>query len=162
MLRAPLEVSVYASELMDDQFETVSSTDSVARVARLLYERDLDGVCVVDDGKLVGVVTSMDVIFQEKHVEVPHYVHVLNRVLPVERKRQAELDKASGTRVGDIMTPEALGVRYDATLADVASLMVEKHITVVPVLKDGRLAGVIDKKQVLREALLHLWKQQEA
>ncbi|MCB9778418.1 MAG: CBS domain-containing protein [Alphaproteobacteria bacterium] len=152
---------MYASELMDDQFETVSSHDTVARAARLLYEHDLDGVCVVDDGKLVGVVTAMDVIFQEKHVEVPHYVNLLNRVLPIERKLQADLDKATGTTVSDIMTPEAVGVAYDATLADVASLMVEKHITVVPVLKDGRLAGVIDKKQVLREALMHLWKQQE-
>ncbi len=143
----------FAIELMNREPITVSPDLSVRRLARLLLDQNLDGVCVVEEGKLVGVVTTMDVIFQERKVALPSYVRLLNRLIPLEKSRQASLDKAVGGTVREIMSAEPIGVGFDSSIDEIAALMVDLHITIVPVLNEGSLVGVIYKRDVLRAAL---------
>lgn len=143
----------FAIELMNHEPVTVSPDLSVRRLSRLLLDQNLDGVCVVEKGKLVGVVTAMDVIFQERKVALPSYVRLLNWLLPLAQSRPSSLDKAVGGSVREIMSREPLGVDFDASIDEIAALMGDHHITVVPVLKDGSLVGVIYKRDVLHAAL---------
>ena len=147
----------HALDLMQRDPLVVSPDLPLATLARLLLETRADGACVVEDGRLVGVVTTMDLIFQDKRVTMPHYLRLLGWVLPMGKPgRQAALDKQAGVVVRDIMSTEPLGVVWDAELQDVATLMVDEHITVVPVLQEGRLVGVITKRDLLRAALERL------
>ena len=143
----------FAIELMNREPITVSPDLSVRRLSRLLLDQSLDGVCVVEDGKLVGVVTAMDVIFQERRIAQPAYVRLLNRLIPLAQGRHASLEKVVGVKVREIMSTEPIGVDFDSSIDEIAALMVDQHITVVPVLNDGALVGVIYKRDVLRAAL---------
>lgn len=144
----------FAIDLMDREPLIVSPDLPVPRLARLLLEARVDGACVVDKGEVVGVVTTMDLIFQEKRVQIPTYVGLFARLLNSgPRSRIAALDKITGAVVRDIMSSDPLGVSFDASLEDIATLMVDAHITIVPVLQDGRLIGVISKPDVVRAAL---------
>lgn len=128
---------------------------SVKELAQVLLGEHLDGVCVVNqDGELLGIVTSMDLIFQEKRLHLPTFFVLFDAVLPLEdpRKAEHELQKIAGRTVQEVMTPAPVTVTTATPLDKVASLMVERHITVVPVLQDGRLVGVVTKPAMLRAA----------
>ncbi|MBK8482685.1 MAG: CBS domain-containing protein [Proteobacteria bacterium] len=143
-----------AGEVMQEA-RSVSPTLSVQDLARLLLEEQLDGVCVVaEDGALVGVVTSMDLIFQEKQLHLPTFFMLLDGVLPLDApwRAERELDKISGAEVADIMTADPVAVAKDTPLDQVATLMVERHISILPVVADDRLIGVVTKPAMLRAA----------
>lgn len=143
----------YAHEIMDRDFLTVAPDLTVNDLARLLLEKNEDGACVMQDGKLVGVVTSMDLVFQEKRVQLPTFVTLMEMVIPLGRARaQAELEKVTGSTVAEIMSQDAVTVEWTTPTDAVASLMVEKHFTIVPVTKGEQVQGVITKRALLRAA----------
>lgn len=128
---------------------------SVRDLAKLLLDENSDGACVVEDGRLIGVVTTMDLVFQEKKVHLPSILSFMDFAIPLEppdRLRQ-ELEKIAGTRVREIMSAEPITVGPDATMSEVASLMVDKHLTLVPVVDGDRVLGVINKQSLLRATL---------
>lgn len=120
---------------------------------RSCSSRRRDGACVVEDGLLVGVVTEMDLVFQEKQIHLPSFITLMDLVIPLGgAKAQAELEKVTGSTVGEIMTSPAKTVAWDAPLDRVATLMVEGHYTIVPVMKGTHLQGVITKPALIRGA----------
>ncbi|MCA9680822.1 MAG: CBS domain-containing protein [Myxococcales bacterium] len=143
-----------AREFMVDALIVVPDR-SVRDLAKLLLDENSDGACVVEDGRLVGVVTTMDLVFQEKKVHLPSILSFMDFAIPLEppdRLRQ-ELEKIAGTRVREIMSTDLVTVGPDATMSEVASLMVDKHLTLVPVVESERVLGVINKQSLLRATL---------
>ena len=135
-----------AIELMDRRPLLFAPETSVEEAAQALLERRADGACVLDGDALVGVVTVMDLLFQER--QAPNQ-GLLSRLLS-----RGVFEKMAGQTVGDIMTREVVSVEPAAELAELATLMVDRHLTVLPVLSEGRVVGVIDKWSVLSVASL--------
>lgn len=131
---------------------TVAPDLSVRDLVELLLREHADGACVVEDDQLVGVVTTMDLVFQEKQVHLPSFLAVLDFIIPLEppERLQQELDKIAATCVRDMMSARPLTVATDTPMAEVASLMVDKHVTVVPVVDQDRVVGMITKPALLR------------
>jgi CBS domain-containing protein len=63
---------------------------------------------------------------------------------------EQEFRKAIGATVGDVMTEEVVTTSEDATVEDVATIMVEKEIGRLPVLTGGKLVGIITKGDLVR------------
>jgi CBS domain-containing protein len=145
-----------ARDIMQVEVPTISDKASVRALARELVESNLEGICVVrHDGSFAGVVTAMDLIFQEKKPRMPAVFTFLEGVFTFGLYRtREELTKIAGTTVADIMTAEPETVSPGTPLDVIATLMVHQHITVVPVLDGGKLVGVITKPSVLRAAFL--------
>ena len=135
---------------------TVEPSTSLRSLAELLLERHSDGACVVEDGALVGVVTSMDLVFQEKQVHLPSILSFMDFAIPLESpaKFRAEMDKIAGTSVGEIMSPKVITVGPDTPVSKVATEMVEKHLSLVPVVDGAKLLGVVTKPALLRRLSL--------
>ncbi len=142
-----------AREIMVDAL-TVVPTRSVRDLVQLLLHEHSDGACVVEGGRLVGVVTTMDLVFQEKQVHIPSVLTFMDFAIPLEppHRLREELDKIAGIQVGDIMTTHPLFVSPDKPMSEVASLMVDKHVTIVPVVEHDRVIGMITKQALLRAA----------
>lgn len=141
----------HVSDLYDPNPPTVSPDMPVTELAALLLDTGRDGYCVVADGKLQGVVTLMDLLFQERTVRLPGLVTLLDAVLPVGlHKAEVELAKMTGNTVGSIMSRDVVTVAQDAPLERVASLMVDRHITVLPVVNDGHLLGDVTRQGILK------------
>lgn len=141
---------MHARDIMIEPL-TIAPASSVRELAKLLLDHRSDGACVVDDGRLVGIVTLMDLIYQEKEVHLPSILSIMDFAIPLEPpgRLRAELDKITGTRVNQIMTIDVLTTSPDAVVSEAATMMVEKHLTLVPVVEDGRLLGVITKLSLL-------------
>lgn len=133
---------------------SVSPDMPVRELARKLLESGRDGYCVVEDRTLVGIVTAMDLIFQEKQIRLPSFFAFLDSLVPVGVERaHAEIRKITGVTVRDVMSRDPVTVRFDAGLEQVATLMVERHLTLLPVVREDTLVGEITKPSVLRAIL---------
>jgi len=139
------------ADVMDRDVLLVSPDLGVRELARRMLDHDADGACVVENGKLVGVVTSMDLVFREKKVHLPTMVAVLDALIPlgIERARK-EIEKVAAADVRHIMTGEPYAVRPDAPVREVATHMVEEHHGYVPVVDDGAIVGAVSRRAMLR------------
>ena len=133
---------------------TVSPDMTVRDLAALLLSERLDGVCVVREDALVGVVTAMDLVFQEKPLHLPSFFVFLDAFIPMESNAKIEHDlrKITGATVADIMSVDVERVTPRAPLSEVASMMVDHHRALLPVVEGERLVGVIDKRAMLAAA----------
>jgi len=142
-----------AGEIMTREIITVSPEMGVADLANLFWEKSISGAPVVDaEGKLLGVVTETDLIDQSKKVHIPTVLNILDSMIILENpaKLDRELKKMTGTKVKDICTAEPVTVSEDTPMDELASIMSERHLHTLPVLKDGRLIGVIGKADIIR------------
>lgn len=141
-----------ARDLMEPALVLPSDTTIRKLTDRLLAD-DTDGACVVDDGSLVGVVTTMDLVFKEKNVQLPTFLTILDAVIPLGSMEdvQEEMEKIAAANVAELMTEDVITVAPDDTIDTLATHMVEKHLTLLPVVDaSGAVLGVVTKKGLLR------------
>lgn len=138
---------------MSREVVTVGPEMPVEKLAALLWEKRISGAPVVDEaGRLVGVVTESDLIDQAKKLHIPTAITILEAVIFLERaqKVEQEVNKMAGSRVRDICTSNPVTVTLDTPLDEIATIMAEKHLHTLPVMDNGRLAGVIGKSDIIR------------
>nr|WP_255215996.1 CBS domain-containing protein [Pseudenhygromyxa sp. WMMC2535] len=125
---------------------------SVRELAELLLREGSDGACVVENGKLIGVVTTMDLVFQEKKVHLPSFLSIMDFTIPLEPpdRLRSELDKIAGTKVRALMSGDPITVGPETSSDEIATKMVEEHITILPVVEGGRVLGMITKQALLQ------------
>jgi len=132
---------------------TVTTATSVKDLARVLMENSISGVPVVNnDGEIIGVVTESDLIDQNKKIHIPTVVSILDSVIYLEspERMEKEILKIAGLTVADIYTSDIITVTVATPLDELATIMSEKSIHTLPVLDDGKLVGVIGKKDIIR------------
>ena len=142
-----------AKDIMTSEVITVNESATVRELATLLLMNSISGAPVVNDkGGVVGVVTESDLIFQNKKVHLPTAVAILDAFLFLERpdKMEKELKKIAGSKVGDICSHDLVCVNPETGLEELATLMAEKKIHTLPVMKGGKLVGVIGKSDIIR------------
>src|SRR5262249_3456011 len=102
-------------------------------------------------------VTAMDLVFREKRVHTPTPITILDVVLLFGVSRtEHELQKMSASRVGELMTRGPYTVGPDAALDEIATRMVDGHLSLVPVVDGGQLGGAVTRKGVETAALRHV------
>jgi CBS-domain-containing membrane protein len=142
-----------AKDIMTREVIVVNETDSVRDLAVTLLTHKINGVPVVDEtNQVIGVVTESDLIFQNKKVHIPTAVAILDSFLFLERpeKMKKEIEKISGSTVGDICSAELVSVDPETPIDEVATIMAEKKVHTLPVMSDNELVGVIGKADILK------------
>ena len=114
-------------EIMTKDVVTVAPAMPVREVAKLLGERDVSGVPVInDEGRVLGVVSELDI---------------------VSRK---------GDTAADIMSKQVISVTEETDVDEVAHLFYNQRIRRVPVLSDGQLVGIVSRSDLLQpESISH-------
>ncbi|NTV15448.1 MAG: CBS domain-containing protein [Desulfobulbaceae bacterium] len=142
-----------AAEIMTKEVITVGLETGVEELARILWEKKIGGAPVVDaNGQLLGVVTENDLIDQNKKVHIPTVLSILDSMIFLENpnKLDQEIKKMTGTKVGDIFSPHPITVAETATLEELASIMADRKVHTLPVVRDGKLVGIIGKSDLIR------------
>ncbi|MGI8477019.1 MAG: CBS domain-containing protein [Thermomicrobiales bacterium] len=132
---------------------TVTPGDTVATVARLLVETGLPGIPVVRDGALVGIVTESDIVARQADVDAPAQIPFLDAVFRLDAGRSfgEELRHVLGVTVDDVMTHPVYSVTTDATIGQIATLMIDKHLNPVPILDaQHRIVGIVTRADLVR------------
>jgi CBS domain-containing protein len=132
---------------------TVPPETPLAALARLLADRGISAVPVLEpSGAVAGIVTEADLVRRLAGVEErPRgWFRSLLASAPGDAGRYA---RTHGTKVRDVMTTDLVSVEEEATAEEIARLMEERRVKRVLVLREGRLAGIVSRADLL-EAML--------
>lgn len=143
-------------DIMTKDVITVTPETEITQAARILIEKRINGLPVVDDsGKLVGVLCQSDIIAQQKKLPIPSLFTFLDGYIALSSIKQLEKEvrKIAAVKVGEAMSPNPVTVTLDSKLETVAALMVDRNFHTLPVVSEGRLVGVLGKEDVLRVLL---------
>ncbi|MCK4810542.1 MAG: CBS domain-containing protein [Candidatus Omnitrophica bacterium] len=138
--------------IMTKDVISVSPTMKVHALAELFIKKNISGAPVVDDeNKLLGLALEEGLIFQDKKVHLPTFINLSLGFLTLGTHRyEEEIKKIAGSTVSDIMEKDFIALSPDSSLADVATMMVEKGIYYYPVVENEKLIGVVTKKDIVR------------
>ena len=139
-----------ARDLMTPDVITVPPETPVLAIARLLADRGISAVPVVDaQGQAIGVVTEADLIRRlagEDDRPAGWFASLF-----ANQERDAErYARTHGVTARDVMTSDLVAVDPDTLASAVAHLMEERGIRRVLVTQDGRLKGIVSRADLLR------------
>lgn len=141
-----------AKDIMTKNVVTVKTTATIVELAHILMKHQISGTPVIDDnGNLIGIVTESDLINKNSKLHIPTILRLFDAFIPLGiSKLEQDLKKMAASTVGEIFTKEVITVDEEMSMEDVATIMTEKKIHLLPVLKEGKLAGIIGKKDIIR------------
>jgi CBS domain-containing protein len=151
-----------ARDLMSTTLVVVPPEMPATSVAELLSARGISAVPVVDaDGAPVGIVTEGDLIRRladEPPGPLAWFLHLIRHPTQLAE----HFVKAHGATARDVMTTDLITVGEDAPVEEIARLMEERRIRRVPVVREGRLVGIVSRADLLRAILRPGTTQQPA
>ena len=138
-------------DIMTAEVVVAHPDTSVNLVARLMAGRDISGIPVVEDGRLVGIVTELDLIVRNTRLEPPAFFALLDARIPLEtpghyRERMRHM---LGTLARDVMTEKVVTIGPDEELESLAEIMVKRRVNPVPVVDDGALVGIVSRSDII-------------
>src|SRR5215207_1606461 len=139
------------AEIAHEEWPSLGPDDTVESAIRLFAESGTSGAPVVDGGRLLGILTEGDLIFQDADVKAPGFLDILGGMIPLGNTEEYrhEVLKSAGVTADEVMTDDPVTVDPDATLAECATLMAEERKKMLPVVEGERLAGVITRMDIL-------------
>ena len=112
-----------ARDIMSTSLVTVREDLTVPDAARLMVERQVSGLPVVDaEGALIGIVTERDVLLRHETIRC----------------------------VGDVMTRGVVTAEETADYMDLVEILLQHGIKRVPIVRDNRLIGIVSRTDLLR------------
>jgi CBS domain-containing protein len=139
-----------AKDIMTSKVITVTSGTLVSEIARLLFERRISALPVVDGERLAGIVSEADLLHRyEIGTDCalggdPWWM----RLFSADRS-PAEYVKSHARYARDIMTRDVASVAPDTPLAAIATLLERRRIKRVPVLDEGHLVGIVSRSDLV-------------
>jgi CBS domain-containing protein len=144
-----------AKDVMTTDVVSVSPEMPVAEVAQLLLSRNISGVPVVDaEGRVLGVVSEGD-LMRRPELESERHRSWWLRLLSTSAENAADYVRAHGLTAGEVMTRSVVAVTENTELGEIAQLLEERRIKRVPVLRDGKLVGIVSRANLLQGLVAH-------
>jgi CBS domain-containing protein len=129
---------------------SVTAGTRLQQVARMLLDNDIGGVPVVDDqGSPIGVVAERNLMAEDGTGGREWWLIRLANGELLGPQFLAPLDRMDRT-AGEIMIPTVLSVRETTPLPEIASLMLDNRIERIPVLREGRMVGIVSRMDLMR------------
>ncbi len=142
-----------AKDIMSKNVVTVKPDTSLEELGALLVKNQISGVPVVDaKGALYGIVTENDLIEQNRRLHIPTVVSFLDAAIYLESSKEFAEDvrRITATKVGDICNRKVVTVTETTSLTDIATIMSEKKVHLLPVVRSGAVVGIVGKRDVVR------------
>jgi CBS domain-containing protein len=133
------------TDVMTSDVVTVSPEMTVKQAATLLSERNIGGVPVVDGDTVVGVLSETDILYKERGPSSSE--GLVERLLGGDTR--AEAAKVAAVTVGDAMTSPAVTIEHWESIPAAAGTMLARGVNRLPVLKDGRLVGIVTRHDLI-------------
>jgi tRNA nucleotidyltransferase (CCA-adding enzyme) len=116
--------SLTASDIMSKPVVSTSPDAPIARVIHLLHRHNVSGIPVVDEGRVVGMISEAD----------------------IEKRR---MNRETGDHVYDVMSDNVVYGVGITPLSEIAYLMRQHHVNRIPIYEDGRLAGIVTRSDLI-------------
>ena len=145
--KSRLAARILVRDVMTEDVIAVQKFDDIAHASKILSERNISGLPVVDkENRVIGIISEADVLAmmgsQRKHTTRDFIRHLFGH--PLSERKMGDL-------VGDIMTPTPITIRPDADISEAAKIMEERRIRRLAVVdSEQRLIGVVSRRDILK------------
>jgi CBS domain-containing protein len=138
-----------AAGIMTRRVVSVGAETSVLEAIRLMLQNKISGLPVVDgEGLLVGIVTESDFLRRAETGTERKRSRWLEFLMGSGRLA-AEYVHTHGRKVSELMTPEVVTIDEDTPLAEVVSILEERRIKRLPVVRGRRVVGIVSRANLL-------------
>lgn len=104
---------------------TINPDSSIKEAAKIIFDNNISSLILEDKGELKGILTERDITRSLFVYDIP-----------------------SNSKVKDVYSTPLVSVDPDSSILDVANLISETHILRIPVVKDGKLLGIISSSDL--------------
>jgi len=129
---------------------TVRPDDDVSHAAQLLVDHDVSALPVVDaNGRVVGILSEADLLHREEIGTEKQRPWWLEAITPINTLA-VDYAKSHGRKVEEIMSTQVVSVAEDTPISEIATVLERKRIKRVPVLKEGKLVGIVSRTNLIQ------------
>ena len=118
---------ILAKDIMISELLTINPKEKVAAADLLMVRNSIGGLPVIEEGKLVGILTQKDIMLSRFSISV------------------------GGLQVEDLMTRKPITVTPNTSLEQILEIMLTKNVERLPVIKDEKLVGLVMHGQILKK-----------
>jgi len=123
---------IKAKDIMITELLTVNPAEKVAAADLLMVRNSIGGLPVIEDEKLVGILTQRDIMLSRFSISV------------------------GGLQVADLMTRNPITVTPETSLEKILEIMLTKNVERLPVIEEEKLVGLVMHGQILTKIYEHL------
>ena len=141
---------IVVADVMAKTVLTLMPGHSVKHAAQMMLDNKVSGVPVVDgDGRLVGILTEGDLLRRVEFGLGAPRIDAWARANWAEGNAR-DFVKSHSWRVGDVMSKPVATATEDTPLSEVAILLGTRGIKRLPVVRDGKLVGIVSRADLLK------------
>jgi CBS domain-containing protein len=146
----PERTRMEVGDFMTTQVVRIQPESPVRDAARLMLERKISGLPVVDaSNHVVGIVTEHDLLRRRAAApgsKPPHWLQLM--IEPTQIRNESV--RFQEAKVEEVMTRDPLTITKDTSIEDACRLIATRGIKRLPVVRDGRLIGIVARADLLR------------
>ncbi len=139
-----------AKDIMTSPIISVGPDARVADVAELLLTHGISAVPVIEKGTLRGIVSEGDFLHREEIDTLPPNRSWWLGLFRDNGALARGYAKTHSVHVADVMTRDVVTVDEETPVREIADILERRHIKRVPVLRDGRLTGIVSRANLIR------------
>jgi CBS domain-containing protein len=125
------------ASIMQKKLSIVAPDDRVIHARRIMIDKNIARLPVVDHGKLVGMISDTEIAFA---------LAELKKSIPLGQQRH-HLDELL---IEDVMKTPVTWINSDTSIVDAAKIMIENNIGALPILDNNKLAGIVTRTDLLK------------
>ncbi|WP_127716900.1 CBS domain-containing protein [Halobacteriovorax sp. HLS] len=139
-------------EIMTKNVIAAYPWSTVKEAAKIMLDNNIGGLPIIDEEQnIVGILTESD--FIGRKVNVPHAMVSLTKLLGQTHYKadiESIFNKAKNFKVENVMNKKIFSLPPTASLSDANESMVRNKVSRLPIINNGKLVGIITKRDILR------------
>jgi CBS domain-containing protein len=139
-----------ARDVMAHDVVTVGPDEDVAKALQLLVDHDISALPVVDGERhVIGILSEADLLHRQQIGTEKHRAWWLEAVTPAS-VLASDYAKSHGRKVAELMSVDVISADEDKSLSELANILEKNRIKRVPILKDGKLVGIVSRSNLIQ------------
>ncbi len=142
-----------ALDIMSKEVVSVTRETCLKELARKFVETRFSNLPVLDDaGNLVGIISETDLVEQQKPLHIPTVMTIFDWVFTLgsEKDFKEQVDRVTAATVGELYRKDPVTCSPDATIRELAGLMSQHNVHLLPVVDAGKMVGVVARLDLIR------------
>ncbi len=138
-----------ASDIMTTNVITVAADMAVDEIARTLIQKNISAVPVVDgNANVIGIVSEGD-LWRRPENETERHRPIWLRLFAGGQEDAREFTKTHGKTASEVMTSDIITIGEETNVGEIAEILEKNRIKRVPVLREGKLVGIVSRANLL-------------
>ncbi len=142
------------ADVMERNFITAAPDTSVFDLVNMMVKHNATAIPIVNnDGILVGIVTEADLMYKKTKINMPHYVRLMGDKVYYNNGMNAYkgYQKQMACKADELMTRDVVVASPNASVEQIAGIMVAEHLKLIPVLDGSKMIGIVTRRHILNE-----------